>query len=228
MAAHPLFPDPRSADEDGIVALGGDFRPEFLLAAYRQGIFPWPMGDDEEDAGNNAGRRIPLTWFSPDPRAMLEFSKLHIPKRLERERKSHGWTYTWGQAFEQVLRECALQPRPGQNGTWITEPLLQGYLELHRQGHAWSVEVWAGTELVGGIYGVLIEQFCSGESMFHRRSDASKCALIHAVGELKARGCQWLDIQMLTPHMQKLGAVELPREEFLQRCKQAMPLTSRI
>jgi leucyl/phenylalanyl-tRNA--protein transferase len=133
-----------------------------------------------------------------------------------------GWTFTWGQAFSQVLQGCAQQPRPGQNGTWITEPLHAGYAELFKQGYAWSVEVWEGTDLIGGIYGVLIDRFCSGESMFHLRPDASKLALLHATSELRARGCEWMDIQMLTPHMEHLGAREIPREQFLQLCKQVL------
>jgi leucyl/phenylalanyl-tRNA--protein transferase len=218
-----IFPDPRSADEDGIVAIGGDFSTEILLAAYRQGIFPWPMTLRDRQGEE---RWAPLTWFSPDPRAVLFFDELHVPRSLERSQRRAQWTYSWNKAFDQVILECAQQHRPGQKGTWITEELKDGYEELFRQGHAWSVEVWDGAVLVGGIYGVLIEGYCSGESMFHRQTDASKASIVQAVQELKKRGCNWMDIQMLTPHMERLGAREIARDEFLGLCRQAMPKRS--
>ncbi len=210
---HIKFPSPESADEDGIVAIGGDYGTDALCEAYRNGIFPWPLTFRDPRTGKS--RPAPLTWFSPDPRAVLFFDEVHVPRSLERFRRKCAWRFSRNESFEAVMRECAKQPRPEQDGTWITEELLRGYTRLFREGKAWSVEVWEGPTLVGGIYGVFIEGIASGESMFHLRDNASKLALLQAVKELEKEGVRFLDIQVMTPHMERLGAREIPRKEFL-------------
>jgi len=199
------FPDPRSATVDGIVAIGGDLEPETLQCAYAQGIFPWPV----------AG--LPLLWFSPPERGVLDFAELHIPRSLARARRRCGYRLTIDAAFSSVIRACASTPRPGQLGTWITPEIIVAYERLHALGIAHSVEAWADDCLVGGIYGVDAGGAFAGESMFYRAPDASKIALLHLVEHLAARGLDWLDIQVLTPHMARLGARAMPRDAFLAR-----------
>ncbi len=198
------FPDIKHATPEGIVALGGDLHSESLLLAYRQGIFPWPMPG------------LPLTWVSPPMRGVLEFSALHIPRSLAKERVRTTFTYTIDRDFPSVIRACSQIQRPDQPGTWITNQMLRAYIRLHQLGYAHSVEVWEGEELVGGLYGVAIDGVYAGESMFHRRPNASKLGLLFLIDHLRQRGLDWIDIQMLTPHMQTLGAREMPREEFLE------------
>jgi leucyl/phenylalanyl-tRNA--protein transferase len=209
---HITFPSPLLADADGLVAVGGEYEPSFLVSAYRQGIFPWPMSDGEMPIED-----MPALWFSPDPRAILDFKNLHLSDSLRRFQKKCRWRFSRNEAFAQVLDECALQPRPGQTGTWIIPALKSGMLALFHQGNAWSVEVWEGANLVGGIYGVLFPGFCSGESMFHKKSNASKLALIYAVESLKKEGHDWMDIQVMTTHLKALGAEEISRADFLKK-----------
>ncbi|MCM2279173.1 MAG: leucyl/phenylalanyl-tRNA--protein transferase [Oligoflexia bacterium] len=206
------FPNPSTADEHGILAWGGDLEPETLLLAYSRGIFPWPLSDIDEE--------LPLAWFCPARRAILEFAGLHIPRSLERARKRKPFRFTIDQAFSEVIRHCARQPRPGQQGSWITPEMIEAYIELHRLGHAHSVEAWEGDTLVGGIYGVDAGGAFAGESMFHLRPNASKLALLHLVGHLHARGLDWMDIQILTPHLESLGARQITRDDFLRRLQQ--------
>jgi leucyl/phenylalanyl-tRNA---protein transferase len=199
------FPDPRlCANEEGLIAVGALPVPSLLMHAYRQGIYPWPAADVED-----------LLWFCPPRRAILRFDELHVPRRLERKRRQAPFRLTRDQAFPQVIQACADAPRPGQSGTWITPEMVEGYVELHRQGLAHSVEAWEGGELVAGVYGVDVDGVFAGESMFHRRPDASKLALLELIRILREGGVEWLDIQMLTPHMEALGAREIPRDEFL-------------
>src|SRR5918911_5009126 len=197
------FPDPREAAYEGIVVLGGSLNTVNLLRAYRRGIFPWPI------------EGWPLTWFCPEERAVLEFKDLHVPRRLKRERRRTTLRFTIDGAFRAVITCCARVTRAGERGTWITPQMLRAYCELHAAGHAHSVEVWAGDELVGGLYGVDAGGAFAGESMFHLRPNASKLALLFLIEHLRARGLSWLDIQVLTPHMEALGARLVPREEFL-------------
>lgn len=197
------FPDPREAGDDGLVAVGGNLRPETLLSAYRRGIFPWPI------------EGYPLPWFSPKERGVLFFDELHVPRRLERERRRTVLQFTIDRAFRRVVESCARVFRPHERGTWITPQMVEAYCEFHLRGHAHSVEAWEDGELVGGVYGVDADGAFSGESMFHLRPNASKLALLHLVGHLRARGLDWIDIQMLTPHMAAFGAREIPRERFL-------------
>lgn len=199
------FPDPRTAGPDGLVAVGGDLHPETLLLAYRSGIFPWPSPG------------LPMLWFSPPERGILDFAHLHVPRSLRAARRRSELRFTFDTAFAEVIRGCAATPRPGQDGTWITTGIEAAYVQLHRLGVAHSVEAWHGRRLVGGLYGVDIDGAFAAESMFYREPNASKLALLHFVGHLRRRGLDWLDIQMLTPHLERLGAEAIPREEFLAR-----------
>ncbi|HYP54229.1 MAG TPA: leucyl/phenylalanyl-tRNA--protein transferase [Pyrinomonadaceae bacterium] len=199
------FPDPRLADEHGIVAVGGRLDPHTLREAYRRGVFPWPV------------EGYPMLWFCPEERAVLEFKDLHVSRSLARERRRTQFRFTIDRAFASVIKHCALAGRPGQDGTWITREVVEGFREFHRRGRAHSVEAWEGDELVGGIYGVDAEGAFCGESMFYLRPNASKLALLYLVEHLRARGLDWLDIQVMTPHMQALGARNIPRDDFLRK-----------
>lgn len=203
------FPDPAYTSYEGIVALGGSLSTDNLLQAYRRGIFPWPL------------EGWPLAWFCPDERAVLEFKDLHVPRRLERvRRRRSALRCTIDQNFKAVITHCAKVRRTGEAGTWITPQMLRAYCELHRLGHAHSVEVWdAEDNLVGGLYGVDADGSFAGESMFHLQPNASKLALLHLIDHLQARGLDWIDIQVLTPHMTTLGAKEISRDEFLEKLK---------
>ena len=202
------FPDPALADEDGLLALGVPVTPANLRAAYARGIFPWPFSP-----------RHPVPWVSPGERAVLEFDRLHVPKTLRQARRRTTWTFTIDRDFETVMAACAAAKRPGQRGTWITPAMRAGYVALHREGGAHSVEVWDGERLVGGLYGVDAGGLFTGESMFHLEANASKLALLHLVAHLAAKGATWIDIQQLTPHFEVLGARVIPRADFLARLR---------
>jgi leucyl/phenylalanyl-tRNA---protein transferase len=191
------------------VAAGGDLHPESLIRAYRSGIFPWPHPG------------LPLLWFSPPRRAVLEFQDLHIARSLAQARRRLPFETTIDAAFRRVITSCARSLRPGQGGTWITPRMIAGYCRLHRLGRAHSVEVWEAGRLVGGIYGVDANGAFSGESMFYSKPYASKLALLRLIEHLKSRGLEWLDIQVMTPHMKAMGAKEIPREEFLTKLARA-------
>lgn len=193
-----------------MVAVGGDLHPDSLRLAYRQGIFPWPH------------QGLPLLWFCPPERAILPFDRLHVGRRLARLRRQAPFTFTLDRAFPQVIAACRQAKRPEQAGTWITPAMERAYCRLHREGDAHSVEAWdeAG-QFVGGVYGVDGGGVFAGESMFHRAPNASKLALLFLVDHLRARGADFLDIQMLTPHLEALGAVEIERDEFLTRLRAA-------
>src|ERR1044071_7578794 len=190
---------------DGIVALGGPLTTTNLLRAYCRGIFPWPIND------------YVLPWCCPEERGVLDFHDLHIPRRLARTRNNSTFHFTIDRAFPQVIANCATVIRKHESGTWITRQMIRAYCELHKQGHAHSVEVWEGTELVGGIYGVDACGSFSGESMFSLRTNASKLALLYLIDHLKERGLDWMDIQMVTPHLEALGATTLLRDHFLEK-----------
>lgn len=204
-AAPMQFPEVRGTDFGDIVAVGGSLHPANLVAAYRRGIFPWPI------------EGWPLTWFCPRERAVLDFQDLHVPRSLARERRRTNLRFTVDADFAGAVRGCALADRPEQEGTWITREIYENYTALHRAGRAHSVEAWEGNELVGGIYGVDAGGAFAGESMFYTRPNASKLALLCLVEHLAARGLAWLDIQVMTPHMHTLGAKLVGRDEFLDR-----------
>jgi len=195
------FIDPEKSI-DGIVALGGPLTTTNLLRAYCRGIFPWPIDNI-------------VPWCCPEERGILEFNELHVPRRLARTR--HNFHFTIDRAFPQVISHCATVKRKHESGTWITGQMIRAYCELHRLGHAHSVEVWEGTELVGGLYGVDASGSFAGESMFSLRSNASKLALLFLIEHLKERGLDWIDIQMVSPHLEALGAKLVSRAEFLEK-----------
>ncbi|NOY30237.1 MAG: leucyl/phenylalanyl-tRNA--protein transferase [Planctomycetes bacterium] len=207
-----FFPPPSESTPDGLLAVGGDLGPEHLLDAYRHGIFPWPVDEGE-----------PMLWWSPDPRAILPLDGLHISRRLQRRLRSDKFQVTCDQAFADVLAGCATGPGR-EGGTWLMDEMIAAYTVMHRLGHAHSVEVWHEGQLAGGIYGIAIGGLFSAESMFYRVRDASKVALAHLVAHLDARGYHLLDVQQWTPHTGRLGAIELPRAEYLKRLAAAVEL----
>lgn len=202
------FPDPRLA-MDGIVDLSDDFRVERLLEAYSFGIFPWPH------------EGLPTLWFSPEQRGVLDFADFHVPRSLLKESRRNHFSFTWNRAFADVLEACASVPRADQPGTWITEKMQRAYLNFHAAGYAHSLEVWDQEELVGGIYGVYVAGLFCGESMFFRKSNASKLALVQLVEFLRGQGLSWMDIQMVTPVLETFGGKYIPREAFLRRLEKA-------
>ncbi len=201
------FPNPSLADPDGLLAVGGNLEPETLLSAYQQGIFPW----FDEDT--------PILWWSPDPRAILEFENLYISKRLARTIRTNKFQVTFNQDFDAVVKGCTYRP---EEGTWITPEVANAYGEFHRRGHAHSVEVWQQGILVGGLYGVAIGGLFAGESMFSTVSDASKIALVALVSRLKEKGYQLFDLQIINEHTSMMGATEIPRDDYLARVKTAI------
>jgi len=210
------FPDPRQADAEGLVAYGGDLSPQRVLLAYAQGIFPWPY-----DA------YTPVLWFSPDPRMVLLPAALHVSRSLQKTLNQRRFTVRCDTAFAQVIRQCASMPRAGQDGTWITAEMVQAYCRLHELGFAHSVETWQDGELVGGLYGVSLGAAFFGESMFARRSNASKIAFVQLVRQLHAWDFHLVDCQMHTAHLARFGAVTWPRQRFLQALERALQVSTR-
>jgi len=205
------FPPADSADEFGLVAIGGELSPDWLLDAYRHGLFPWPLIEGVEEP----------QWWSPDPRAIFELDRFHISRRLAQTLRSGKFTVTSDRDFAGVIRGCATAgDRRGK--TWLTPDMIDAYEELHRLGHAHSVETWLESELSGGVYGVAIGGFFAAESMFYCQRDASKVALAHLAQHLRRRGYKLLDIQQLTPHTASLGATEIPRRLYLRRLGSAI------
>ena len=207
------FPPAEEADPEGLVALGGNLSPEWLLDAYRHGIFPWPITDFE----------APLAWWSPDPRAVIEFDRFHVSRRLRRTCRGGKFEVTRDLDFPGVIRGCAMAP-DRLNQTWLTPEMIDAYIALHELGHAHSIEVWHQHELAGGIYGISIGGLFAAESKFYRVRDASKVALVHLVAHLREQGFVLLDIQQLTPHTARLGAMAIPRIEYLARLAKAIEL----
>jgi leucyl/phenylalanyl-tRNA--protein transferase len=200
---------PERADEMGLVAVGGDLSPQRLLEAYRHGIFPW------------YGPRGPVYWWSPDPRAIFELDGLRVSRRLKRTLRSSRFSVTVNRDFAATIRGCADRPI---EETWITSDMISAYETLHSLGHAHSVEVWRGERLAGGIYGVAVGGLFAGESMFSRDRDASKVALAHLVHRLQTSGFELFDIQFLTDHTARLGAIEISRADYLARLQSAITL----
>ncbi len=206
----PVFPDPAQAEPDGLLAVGGDLSPERLLTAYAKGIFPW-FSDG-----------TPILWWSPDPRLVLDPPALHVPRSLARTIRRGVYRATADTAFGAVIRRCAGQDRPGQDGTWITGDMIAAYERLHRLGFAHSFEAWDAEGLAGGLYGVSLGAAFFGESMFADRADASKVAFVTGVEWLRRSGITLVDCQVRTEHLVRFGAREIPRAEFLVRLEQAL------
>ncbi len=232
------FPSPTATTRDGLLCVGGRLAPDWLLDAYRHGIFPWPMWDDE-----------PIAWWSPDPRAILELDALHVSRRLRRTLRSDRFQATCDRDFYGVICGCATAAGR-ENNTWLTPSMIAAYCRMHALGHAHSVEIWSnlpfppgegrgegelaesphpnpegeGAKLVGGAYGIAIGGLFAAESMFYRERDASKVALVHLAAHLRQRGYTLLDIQQWTPHTGRMGAVEIPRIEYLRRLARAIDL----
>ena len=198
-----LFPSPEQASDEGIVAVGGDLKPERVMLAYRKGIFPWFESDDF------------LLWWSPDPRMVLFPDQVKISKSMRAVLRKKQFEVTFNNAFDDVVEACAKVKRFGQNGTWITPGLMEVYSTLHTQGHAHSVEVWEEGVLVGGLYGIDLGTVFCGESMFSKANNASKVALISLAKELKKNKYKLIDCQVPTQHLVSMGAESIPRAEFL-------------
>jgi leucyl/phenylalanyl-tRNA--protein transferase len=200
--------------EDGLVAVGGALHPDLLEQAYRIGVFPWSS-------------QPAVTWWCPDPRAIFDLDAFRESRSLRKRIRQSGWTFHLDRDFEGTMRRCA-EPTADRPATWITEDFISSYCELHRRGEAHSVEVYEGDVPVGGLYGIAMGGFFGGESMFHRRTDASKAALAHLVSHLRARGFVLLDGQVMNPHLAKLGARDIPRAEYLRRLRAALALGVRF
>lgn len=202
-----FFPPVTQANQDGIVTIGGDLSPERLLLAYKSGIFPW----FEEGE--------PITWWSPNPRMVLFLEELIVSKSMRNVLNQNRFKVTFNENFRAVITTCQRIKRNNQNGTWITNEMIEAYCELNKLGHAKSVEVWQNKELVGGLYGVDLKTVFCGESMFSLVSNASKVAFITLVKQLKSKDYQVLDCQMYTKHLESLGCRKIDRIEFIKLLK---------
>ena len=211
------FPDPELAlsEPNGLLAIGGDLSVERLLKAYSSGIFPWYNPEE------------PILWWSPDPRTVFEFDKLHISRSLLRAIKRADYTVTLDTAFESVIRACAA-PRGKFTGTWLSADMIKGYLDLHEAGYAHSIEIWRDEQLIGGLYGLSLGRAFFGESMFSRASNGSKLALVWLCRQLDAWGFEFLDGQVASPHLQRMGAQTWSRRQFLSRLKVAISESDRV
>jgi len=199
-----FFPPVDTANEDGIVAIGGDLSVERLLLAYRSGIFPWYNNDQ------------PIIWWSPNPRFVLFAEKIKVSRSMQAVIKSREFTFSINKAFKQVIQQCKNIDRNEQDGTWITTEIEKAYTSLHKKGFAHSAETWLNAELVGGLYGVRIGNVFFGESMFSKVSNASKFAFIQLVKNLQADGVALIDCQVYTAHLESLGAEMIERKNFIQ------------
>ena len=209
------FPPVSQADDDGLLAVGGDLSPERLLVAYANGIFPWPS------------KRTPLLpWFCPSPRTVLIPGRISVSRSARRTMRRAPFTMTYDRAFADVIAACATVPRH-DGGTWITPAMVRGYIRLHELGFAHSVEAWSGDRLVGGLYGVSLGAAFFGESMFRLESEASKVALLTLLDQLEAWNFHFVDCQMMTPHVQRLGAVDWELDEFQSALERALGVETR-
>lgn len=205
------FPPIEQADEDGLLAIGGDLSETRLLDAYSKGIFPW-FSDES-----------PILWWSPDPRFMMKPSEVHVSKSMQRLFKRKSFKVTLDTCFSDVIQSCALVPRQNQDGTWITSEMQQAYINLHEKGYVHSVEVWneAG-KLVGGLYGLSLGAMFCGESMFSLEKNASKYGFLTLASLLQEREFEIIDAQVYTPHLESLGAYLVPRSDFLKKINAAL------
>jgi leucyl/phenylalanyl-tRNA---protein transferase len=215
----PHFPPNEAAGPDGVLMVGGSLAPDWMLLAYRHGIFPMPIVVE---------RRRMIAWLTPDPRGILELDQLHVSRRLARRLRRGEFQFTLDTAFADVV-ECCACPRGHDDDCWLTLAMQNAYITLHKLGHAHSIEVWQDGWLVGGLFGVAIGGLFAGESMFHRVTDASKAALTYLVKHLAARGYNLFDVQWTNEHTRSLGAIDIPRGEYLERLAAAIeqPVTFR-
>ncbi|TLP82837.1 leucyl/phenylalanyl-tRNA--protein transferase [Maribacter sp. ACAM166] len=202
-----VFPPVDTANAEGLLAVGGDLSSDRLLAAYQKGIFPWFNTDSL------------ILWWSPDPRMVLYPDQIKISKSMRKVLRNEQFRLTKNTSFQKVLEHCSSVKREGQDGTWITEDMKNAYIELHKRGVATSYEVWEGSNLVGGLYGVDLGYIFCGESMFSLTSNASKFAFIKLAEELQEKGCKLIDCQLYTEHLASLGAHEISRKEFIKYLK---------
>lgn len=210
-----VVPDPERAQPNGLVAVGGTLAPEMLLAAYRRGLFPWSSDPV-------------VSWWSPNPRCVFDLATWKPHRSVSKTmRQQPTWRYRVDTAFEAVMRACAA-PTPDRPSTWITDDFVASYCELNRRGLAHSVEVYDGDELIGGLYGVSLGGFFGGESMFHRRTDASKAAVVSLVGRLRRGGFTLLDAQASNPHLKRLGAILIPRKKYLAQLATALTVSAKF
>ncbi len=206
----PIFPHPDEATPDGLLGIGGDLSPRRLVAAYASGIFPWYNNDD------------PILWWSPDPRMIIYPDKFKLAKSLRQRINKKQFNIRIDFAFEEVIEQCKTVKRKDANGTWITNEMADAYIRLHQMGIAHSVETWEGNKLVGGLYGVSLGSVFFGESMFHKRTDASKVAFYHLTVLAQKIGFEFIDCQVSNEHLLSLGAEEIPRDNFLDMLDNAM------
>jgi leucyl/phenylalanyl-tRNA--protein transferase len=202
------FPPVHRADDQGLLAIGGDLSVKRLLAAYRSAIFPWPLEEG-----------MPMFWWSPDPRFVLYPDELRVPRSLRSRMRRGDLQVRCDTAFRAVMEGCSEASRPDQEGTWITEPMIEGYVALHKAGHAHSIETWQDDELVGGFYGVTMGDLFCGESMFARVSDASKVAFARFV---QTGWFRLIDCQLHTDHLERFGAREIARTEYLEELDRSL------
>lgn len=204
------FPPVNFADEDGVIAVGGDLNPQRLLAAYQKGIFPWPHED------------YPLLWFCPDPRFVLYPHNFHLPKSLAKAMRKTKLSIRADGNFSQVIHACSHNKRTGQQGTWINDEIIAGYCALHEMGFAHSIEAYDGETLVGGLYGVCLGKIFFGESMFSLQNDASKIAFATLIAQLIDWDFELIDCQAYTEHLQRFGALEIKRSIFIEQLKHGL------
>jgi leucyl/phenylalanyl-tRNA--protein transferase len=205
-----IFPDPEKADQDGLLAVGGDLSVNTLINAYSHGIFPWYTED------------TPILWWCPDPRLVLFPHKFKPSKSLMQVINQKKFSVKIDTCFKSVIENCALVNRKGQKGTWITKDMKESYIKLHEEGYAHSVETFHNKILVGGLYGVSLGKAFFGESMFYKMTDASKVALYYLVEKLKNMNFYFIDAQQPTPHLRSMGAEEIPRKKFFGLLKSAL------
>lgn len=199
------FPPLHTASPEGLLAIGGILNTQTLLSAYKQGIFPWPISSDS-----------PLTWFSPDPRGIIRIQNFHISKSFSKFIKKANLVVRFNTDFKEVLRRCSQAPRQNETGTWITEEIITGYENLFHAGYSYCVSVYKDEKLIGGLYGVTIGRYISGESMFFSEPNASKLALYKLIQQLKKSNITWLDTQMVTPIIESFGGENIKRDSFIK------------
>lgn len=215
LSKDPIFPSPEDAEENGLLAVGGDLTKERLLAAYALGVFPWYT------------KGSPLLWWSPDPRLILFPGEISVSRSLKQTVRKGVYTITMDKAFGNVIRACATVSGRREEGTWITPEMINAYTELHTSGYAHSVESWYDNKLVGGLYGVALGGAFFGESMFSRMPDASKAAFVGLTEQLKAWDFRFIDCQITTRHLLSFGAREISRKEFLTLLQDALKIPFR-